>query len=68
MTNKTLTKTGIAKCIVFCLFLLKMITRTEMIPATRNETRIQERVSLTDKKDAADMKSFTSPAAMPFRK
>jgi hypothetical protein len=45
-----------------------MITRTEMIPAIKNETRIQESVSLTDKKDAADMNSFTSPAAMPFRK
>ena len=40
----------------------------EMTPAIRKEITIQESVSCIDKKDAADMKSFTSPAAIPLKK
>ncbi len=42
--------------------------KADIAPAIRKEIKIQERVSCKDKKDAADMKSFTSPAAMPLSK
>ena len=44
------------------------MTATEITPAIRNEIRIQERVSCTVRKDAADIKSLTSPAAIPLKK
>ena len=44
------------------------MTAIEITPAIRNDTRIQERVSCIERKDAADMKSFTSPAAIPLKK
>ena len=44
------------------------MTATEIAPAIRNEIRMQERVSCKVRKDAADIKSFTSPAAIPLKK
>ena len=44
------------------------MTATEIAPAIRNEIRMQERVSCKGRKDAADIKSFTSPAAIPLKK